>query len=221
MKPVALAWPVLGLCAVVYGGVGHHMYDVTYHEYQMFNLFAGAQYSMFYVAVALIKMSIIAFNMRLTGLTSRRWMIAHWTFFGTMIVYALLTVFLTNLWEDPPRARFDLIYAGKLSEPLKIKANIFMISYFVTSIHVASDILLLSFFAIVLWKIQMSWAVKLRLFVVFAIGAVSFISAIQWQLAIKTGAIDVLCTFSKSSASLGIIGAFWHTLGRLANCRVF
>ena len=39
----------------------------------------------------------------------------------------------------------------------------------------------------------MSWAVKIRLLMVFLIGAISFIAAIQWQLAQKTLPIDTLC----------------------------
>lgn len=189
----ALAWPTLGICAVIYGGSGHHMYDVTYHEYRMFKVIGATQSTMFYEAVAWIKMSIIAFNMRLTGLTSRRWMIVHWTFFAFMAVFALLAPLLDIFITAPPRARFDLVYAGKMHTAPRMTFNPFIAANLLISIHITSDVLLLSFFGIVLWKLKMSRAVKFRLFMVFAVGAISFIAAVQWQLAQKSFGADILC----------------------------
>lgn len=34
---LAVAYPVLQIAIVKYGGGGKHMYDVTYHEFYMFN----------------------------------------------------------------------------------------------------------------------------------------------------------------------------------------
>lgn len=169
------------------------MYDITYHQYRMFRVIGASQSAMFYAAIAFIKMSIIAFNMRLTGLTSRRWMIVHWSLFGFMIVFALLAFFLNVFMYDPVRARYDLVFAGKMDTAPKLVVNRLAVGYTLISIHIASDIILLSFFGIVLWKLQMSWAVKFRLFLIFAVGILSFASAIKWQLAQKTLAIDPLC----------------------------
>lgn len=143
-------------------------------------------------------MSIIAFNMRLTGLTSKRWMIVHWTFFALMVSFAILVPALSIGWMSPPRARWDLVYAGKMDTSPRQNLNPVVMSYFFISIHVASDVLLLSFFAIVLWKLKMSWAVKIRLLMVFAVGAISFIAAIQWQLAMKQVNTDTLCEFRQA-----------------------
>ena len=72
-KLLAIMWPILGICSVIYGGSGHHMYDVTYHQFYIFKLLGVISQTIFYMAIGFIKLSIIAFNMRLTGLTSRRW----------------------------------------------------------------------------------------------------------------------------------------------------
>ena len=169
------------------------MYDVTYQQYRVFKYIGSIRSIIFYEGVAFIKMSIIAFNMRLTGLTSRRWMIVHWTLMSLMVVFAILPIFFGVFLLDPPRARFDLVFAGKLDTPPTMAIDIFATSYTLIGIHVTSDVLLLGFFGIVLWKLQMSWSIKLRLFLVFAFGALSFAAAVKWQLAQKTLKVDPLC----------------------------
>lgn len=93
----------------------------------------------------------------------------------------------------PTRANFDLAYAGHLDYPPRLTMNMWGISYTLIVIHIVSDVLLLSFFGIVLWKLQMSWIVKIRLLFVFAIGAISFIAAIKWELAQKKLVTDPVC----------------------------
>ncbi|KAL8888386.1 MAG: hypothetical protein Q9215_004182 [Flavoplaca cf. flavocitrina] len=159
----------------------------------IFAFYIGSiQSIIFYPAVAFIKMSIIAFNMRLTGLTSRRWMIVHWTLFASMVVFAILAILMTCLFFDPPRARFDLVFAGKLDTPPRMTMDMAATGYGLVAIHVTSDVLLLSFFGIVLWKLQMSRIVKFRLLLVFAVGALSFAAAVKWQLAQKMLLVDPL-----------------------------
>ncbi|KAI4213158.1 MAG: hypothetical protein LQ349_009295 [Xanthoria aureola] len=189
---LALTWPALGLACVTYGGDGKHMYDVIYQQYRVFKYIGSIRSIIFYEAVAFIKMSIIAFNMRLTGLTSRRWMIVHWTLLSLMVVFAILPIFFGVFLVDPPRARFDLVFAGKLDTPPTMAIDVSATSYTLIGIHVTSDVLLLGFFGIVLRKLQMSWTTKLRLFLVFAFGALSFAAAVKWQLAQKTLKVDPL-----------------------------
>ncbi|KAL8955465.1 MAG: hypothetical protein Q9193_006703, partial [Seirophora villosa] len=171
----------VGICSVIYGGAGHHMYDITYHEFRMYKIIGAVQSFTFFLAVSTLKMSIVAFNMRLTGLTSRGWMIIHWTFFACMVVFATLAVFLNAFGVRPPRARFDLVYAGQMDTlPVPFINNKVWL-HVLSAIHVLSDILLLSFFGIVLWKLQMSIAVKCRLLMVLAVGLLSFVAAIKVQ----------------------------------------
>ena len=120
-------------------------------------------------------------------------MIVHWTFFGAMVLFALLSLFFNIFITDPPRAGFDLVYAGHLDAPPRTTMNIWGVSYTLIVIHIVSDVVLLSFFGIVLWKLQMSWVVKVRLMMVFAVGAISFIAAIKWELAQKTLTTDSTC----------------------------
>ncbi len=52
---------------------------------------------LFLVSVGLVKVSITLFNRRLTGLTSKRWMIAHNVFLCLLVCYLLIVVF-TNVF---------------------------------------------------------------------------------------------------------------------------
>lgn len=180
------------------------MYDITYHEFRMYKIIGAVQSFTFFLAVATLKMSIVAFNMRLTGLTSRGWMIIHWTFFACMVVFAILAVFLNAFGVRPPRARFDLVYAGQMDTlPVPFINNKVWL-HVLSAIHVISDILLLSFFGIVLWKLQMSIAVKCRLLMVLAVGLLSFVAAIKVQTDHIRYTTDHTCMYSSPSASNGL-----------------
>lgn len=137
-------------------------------------------------------MSIVMFNRRLTGMTSPRWLIVHWTFFALLVIYTLCALFMTVFQCSPQHAHFDLIAAGKLNSPKKcLSENQVGIS--LSTIHVAMDFCLLSVPIIVLWKVQMPWSTKIRFFVVFAIGAMSCIGSVLRQLEQANLKTDILC----------------------------
>lgn len=137
-------------------------------------------------------MSIVMFNRRLTGLTSSRWMIAHWTFFALLVIYTLCALFMTVFQCNPQAASFDLIAAGKLNSPKKcLSENQIGIS--LSTIHVVMDFCLLSVPIIVLWKVQMPWSAKFRFFVIFGIGAMSSIGSVLRQITQANLKTDILC----------------------------
>ena len=146
----------------------------------------------FFLAVATIKMSIVMFNMRLTGLTSHKWMIAHWTFFGTLIVYWLTAFFMVTFQCSPPSAGFNSVAAGKLNSPPKCISET-TLGDILSSWHVASDFCLLSVPVIVLWKVRMPWPRKARLFAVFSVGAMSCIGSVVRQVDQSRLSVDPLC----------------------------
>jgi hypothetical protein len=149
----------------------------------------------FFVSVGFIKMSITMFNMRLTGLSSRKWMIAHWTFFGLLVVYTLTAFFMNVFQCIPVVGRFDAIATGKLPTPAKCMSTS-QLGIIFSSIHVAMDFCLLTVPIIILWKVQMSLSTKLRLYFVFSIGAVSCIGSVFRQLAQASTGNDMFCMFT-------------------------
>jgi hypothetical protein len=97
----------------------------------------------FIVSVGLIKMSITKFNMRLTSLSSQKWMIAHWTFFGLLVVYTLTAFFMNVFQCNPVVGGFDSIATGKLPTPAKCMSKS-RLGIILSSIHVAIDFCLLT-----------------------------------------------------------------------------
>lgn len=196
---------------VKYGGGGEHIYDVTYHEYYILKWVCGTRIGfrtykglikihqlgsvdkmVFILAVGIIKMSITCFNMRITGLTSKGWMIAHRTFLALLIVFTLISL-ITNLLQCHPfSAGFDLIAAGKLPDPAQcFPIQQIMIAFNV--IHIGMDFCLLTVPIIVVWKVKMNLKTKIRLFFVFSIGAVACIGSIMRQLTEQKGFSDITC----------------------------
>jgi hypothetical protein len=189
---LAVAWPALQIAMVQYGGAGKHMYDVTYHEFYMVNWLGSIAKMDFFVAVGIIKMSIVVFNIRLTGLSSHKWLIAHWTFFGLLLAYTLAAFFMNVFQCNPPSANFDSIAAGKLPIAAKCLSEN-RLGTILSSLHVAMDFCLLAVPIIVLWKVQMDWAKKIRLYIIFSLGAISCIGSVFRQLAQAKVGGDILC----------------------------
>lgn len=149
-------------------------------------------------------MSITMFNMRLTGLTSPKWRIGHWTFFGVLVAYTITALFVYVFQCDPPKANFDSIAAGKLNTaPKCISEN--KLGSSLSSIHVTMDFCLLAVPIIVLWKVQMPWGTKIRFFFVFGIGAMSCIGSVMRQLEQANLKSDPLCEICPPPLGASII----------------
>lgn len=174
---LAIAWPCLAIASVNYGGAGKQSYDITYDEFEKYNWLLSIAKLDFWVTVGVIKMSITAFNMRLTGLSSRRWRIAHWTFFGLLIAFTITAFFLNVFQTVPASANFDYIAAGKLHKVPKYLSD-FDLALSLGIVHAFMDFCLLAVPIIVVWKVQMTWLIKSRFLVVFAIGFITCISSI-------------------------------------------
>ncbi|KAL9007933.1 MAG: hypothetical protein Q9173_006892 [Seirophora scorigena] len=130
---LGMMWPVLQICAVKYAGGGKHLYDVTYHEIDMSNWIGSFSKIDFFVALelpepALVKLNITSFNMRLTGLSSRKWI-----------------------------------------QPLSI-------------LHILMDFCLLAVPILVLWRIQLARNTKIRLYILFSIGALCCFAAVMREV---------------------------------------
>jgi len=181
------------MCAVIYGGAGKHIYDVSYEEYGHFKTFSNLSKPMFFLAVGFIKVSICFFNHRLTALTSRTWTIFNNVFVFLLFVYIMMALFWILLQCSPPYAGWDPIRIAKECKSFHcISDNI--VGTTLSVIHVIIDFGLLSVPLIVLWKVRMGRGTRFRLYSVFSIGAMSCIGSVVSQIEQKKLNInDILC----------------------------
>lgn len=183
--PAALAtvaYMAVAIGSVVYGGAGKHIYDMTYQELNWFYELGFISILVFWMAVGLIKISIVFFNRRLTGLTSRRWMIAHYVFLA-LIVGFMITALFTELFQctGPVSLKFSLVALGRHPTGNKcLNGN--KLGYGLAIIHSTFDFALLTVPLIVLYQMRMSTGTKLRLGFLFSIGALSCIGSVMRQV---------------------------------------
>ncbi len=133
---------------------------------------------LFYCTVGMIKVSITLFNRRLTGLTSRRWSIAHYTFLSLLLAYIVVSVFLQIFKCNPPAKQYSMITFGQVRGPITCM-NRHTVGITLSALHVAFDFALLAVPLIVLYHVQLSWSKKLRLGLLFSIGSVSCIASVM------------------------------------------
>ncbi|CZS93231.1 related to integral membrane protein PTH11 [Rhynchosporium agropyri] len=217
---LAICWPTLQMCAVIYGGAGKHMYDITYEEFANFKHFSNLSKPIFFISVGMIKVSICFFNRRLTSMTSRPWLIFNNVFLVLLVAYIILSLFWTIFQCNPAFAGWDPIRVAKEGKEFQCMSDN-IVGSTLSVIHVIMDFVLLSVPLIVLWKVRMGWGTKLRLYFVFSIGAVSCVGSVMRQIEQKKLSRDTLwnfvllqdwtlvdLTFGVVAASLPILSAF-------------
>ena len=148
----------------------------------------------FFVALGFIKLSIVCFNMRLTGISSKRWMYAHWTFFGILIIYILCAILLVTFACSPATAGFNTIAEGKLDKPPKCLSQSAQGNP-LSVWHVVLDFCLLAVPVLVLWRVQLPWVTKIRLFFLFSLGAICCFASVMRQISQARLKKDVTCEF--------------------------
>ncbi|KAF2402858.1 hypothetical protein EJ06DRAFT_311298 [Trichodelitschia bisporula] len=222
---LATVYPAIQIAMVQYGGGGRHVYDVTYQEYHIFHWLSAVAQIVFFIAVGIIKMSITAFNMRLTSRWPNNWNYAHWTFFALLIAYTLIAFFLNVFTCVPAMAGYDAIGSGKL-DSFKCMSIAHM-GLILRCINITMDFMLLAVPIIVLWSIQMSWIRKARIIFAFAIGALACIGSVMTVIAklrLKKDSFwnytDLLAwtlveiTFGVIAASLPVLGTIMRFGGK-------
>ncbi|OJD40604.1 uncharacterized protein BKCO1_1000445 [Diplodia corticola] len=187
---MAIAYPIIQIAMVEYGGGGKHSWDVTYAEYNDFNWLGVVCKILFFTSVGLIKISITLFNRRLTSMTSRIWRYFNDFFLFLLTAYTLLALFWTCFQCNPPAAMWNKIYSGKLATmptcwSTKVISNVLSI------MHAVMDFCLLTTPIIVLWKVKLPLSTKIRLYIVFSMGAVSAVGSVLRQLAQEKISLDV------------------------------
>lgn len=143
------------------------------------------------MTVGLVKISITLFNRRLTGLTSSRWMIAHNIFLCLLVCYLIIAVCLDVFTcIHPVGIQFDLLHYGSLKTPPKcINPN--GVGIALSVIHITFDFALLSVPLIILSKIKMSTAKKLRVGFLFSVGSISCVGSVMRQIRQYHQAVDI------------------------------
>lgn len=122
-------------------------------------------------------MSIALFNIRLTTLTTRFWKNVNWAFFVICTAYTLVALFLNVFKCSPQYASFDLLRiadSGKVPECIPVNS---MNS--ILRLNLALDFTALAIPVIVIWKVQLSWKKKARIFGLLSIGLVACIASVM------------------------------------------
>ncbi|KAF7880034.1 uncharacterized protein EAF02_007671 [Botrytis sinoallii] len=204
---LAITWPVLQILAVVYGGAGKHIWDVTYEEYGYFKRYTNWSKIFFFVAVGVVKVSICLFNRRLTSMTSNKWLLFNNVFLVLLAIYILVSLFWNIFLCNPVWGGWDAIRLGREGVVAKC-FPVGKMGTIMSTIHVVMDFGLLAVPLIVLWKVKMGWRTRGRLYIVFCGGRWSFKALEDWTL------VDL--TLGVIAASLPVLSAIipakWKTI---------
>ena len=164
-------------------------------------------------------MSITAFNIRLTSLSSKKWQVVNWTFFTTCAIYTLVAFFLNVFQCNPAGGSFDLFILARSGSPPTC-VGVAHMNTILRAINITLDYCLLAVPVIVLWKAQMSWKMKGRLFVMFSVGGLACVGSVMTLVSKFRLKSDALCKFAPrtmSTLSDPIRELYWHI--RLVTCR--
>jgi len=227
---LAVAYTSLQTAMVTYGGGGKHEYDVTYHEYRLYRVLSTIAQPTFYCAVGFTKLSITAFNSRLTGFCSRNWQITHRIFFVLVIAATLMALLMAVFKCDPILAGFDPVYAAHI--PLKPDGkkgyqcmSVLWLNTIVRAVNVSMDWCLLAVPVILLFRLNMDTTKKIRLMIAFSIGALACIGSVMTLVAKSTLKKDTLWNYSTLLAwtlvelTLGVVAASLPTISALLSGR--
>jgi hypothetical protein len=171
----------------------------------------------FFVCVGIIKMSITAFNIRLTSMASPYWKIINWVFFALCAIYTLAAFFINIFQCDPAGGSFDLFILARSGVPPKC-VGVSHMNTILRAINIALDYCLLAVPIIVLWRVQMSWKKKIRLFAMFGVGALACIGSVMALVSkfrLKTDALwnyTGILGWSLVELTLGVLAASLPTL---------
>ncbi|KAI4268021.1 MAG: hypothetical protein L6R38_007995 [Xanthoria sp. 2 TBL-2021] len=97
----AMIVPVIYCYKMVNAGGGKHVYDLTYWELANHQAMAPITFGLFYVAISLIKISIVCFYMRLTAFASRAWMWTHRIFIAALTIGGIIQLVISLTYCDP------------------------------------------------------------------------------------------------------------------------
>ena len=137
------------------------------------------QEPIFYFTVFSIKLSIALANRRLTNTVSGRWRLIHYLFIALFLILLPITTFLNAFQCSPVRGNYSLWYIGTLTDPRQFTClNRYAISLSTRVLHMLTDIALFCVPIVIVSRLQLTKAKRIRLIAVFAVGGISVISSI-------------------------------------------
>jgi len=178
---VGVGYPITQIVLPLLGAAGLHTWDMSYYQYNVG--FIGAMWarSNFYVAVGLTKLSITLFVRRMAYRAGRGWQIFINIFLATVVVYVLLATFWNLFACNPIQAHGDLSVRGR-AEPAPVCTDYYLQGRVLAGMHVAQGIILLSTPIIFLWKVRIDRAKKIRLYIIWIVGAIAIAGGILREL---------------------------------------
>lgn len=178
---MGVGYPITQIILPFLGAAGRHTWDMSYYQYKVGLVGAMWARSNFYVAVGLTKLSITLFVRRMAYRAGRGWQVFIDIFLSTIVAYVLLAVFWNIFACNPIQAHGDLSVRGR-AEPTPVCTDYFLQGRVLAGIHVAQGIILLSTPIIFLWKVRIVRAKKIRLYIVWTVGAVAVTGGILREL---------------------------------------
>ena len=180
--------------SIPFAGVGKHIWNITYQQYQNYFFYLTINQEFFYTGVGVVKISICLFNRRLTGLSSKSWMIYHNVLLVLLSLYCVTSIVTQAIMCVPLWSFMDFANLGRrdykshcMDSDKLAKALGFA--------HAAFDIVLVPVPLIVLYRIQMNRIQKIKLMLLFSVGLLSMVSAIVRNTEIHRSAKkDSTCT---------------------------
>ena len=119
---------------------------------------------------------------------------AHYTFLFLLVCYIVITLFLEMFKCRPAASHYSLIRIGQVENSVQC-LPFYDLAVALSSVHVAFDLALLSVPLIILYKIKMDLAKKIRLGILFSVGSVSCMASgmrhhVQFQAILRP---DLTC----------------------------
>lgn len=139
-------------------------------------------------------MSIALFNIRLTSLTTWLWKTVNWTFFVICTAYTFAALFLNVFKCTPQYASFNLLRIAESGKVPKCLSVNHMNS--ILRLNLALDFTALAIPVMVIWKVQMSWKKKARIFGLLSIGLLACIASVMTLISQYTLEKDPLWNYT-------------------------
>lgn len=138
-------------------------------------------------------MSITAFNVRVTSMTSSKWRYLNWFFFVLCAIYTVIAFFLNVFQCNPAGASFDLLLSADSGVTPKCE-GVSEMGTILRTINFVLDWCLVLIPVAVLWSVKMSWQKKVRLTLAMCIGSLACIASVLTLVAKEHLKTDALCT---------------------------
>ena len=210
-------------------GLGKHVNYITYAELELFRTLGYVQQVLFFAGVSLVKISMVLFNRRVIGISSKRWLIFHNAFMVLLAVWFFVSLFINIFQCNPVSA---LTYIGRATHPNFKCMNLHEIEISFSIINAITDGILFCIPIFVIVKVRMPWGRKLRLILVFGLGAICVSASIVRTTLTNAGTTEdytwaavqtvswtiVDITFSAALASLPALnGLFESAIAKISS----